>query len=97
MSQDFAGAFGLGNTDRKIHMVDANGVAVVAIQVLNRRLIKLQREVEGLSALLESRDASPPTGVSADVSASGQNGGVNDDTVNSSPGTDSGDHQEEAS
>jgi hypothetical protein len=31
MSQDFVGAFGLGNTNRKINMVDANGVAVVAI------------------------------------------------------------------
>jgi hypothetical protein len=82
MSQDFVGAFGLGNTNRKIHMVDANGVAVVAIQVLNRRLTALQREVTRLSALLEGRVGEPTSDVSAGRQPAAASGG----TVSASPG-----------
>jgi hypothetical protein len=39
MAQDFAAAFGFGDTDRKISFIDANGVATVAIQALYRRVI----------------------------------------------------------
>ena len=48
MAQDFAAAFGLGRTNRMISEVDANGVAMVAIQVLQRRVVALEREVADL-------------------------------------------------
>jgi trimeric autotransporter adhesin len=38
MAQDFHAAFGLGNDDRSISTVDANGVALATVQALNRRL-----------------------------------------------------------
>jgi len=34
MAQDFSAAFGVGDSDRKIDMVDANGVSIAAIQAL---------------------------------------------------------------
>ena len=46
-AQDFRAAFGLGHSDRMISTVDADGVALAAIQGLNR---KLEREVESLAA-----------------------------------------------
>lgn len=52
MAQDFAAAFGLGSTNRKINMVDANGVAVIAVQTLGRKVIALQAEVDRLGARL---------------------------------------------
>jgi hypothetical protein len=48
MAQDFAAAFGLGNDDKVINMVDANGVVMVAIQALYRRVQALEAEVEAL-------------------------------------------------
>ena len=50
MAQDFMAAFGLGDDDRKINMVDANGVVMVAIQALHRRLQALEAEVAALRA-----------------------------------------------
>ena len=50
MAQDFAAAFGLGESDKVINMVDANGVLVVAIQALYRRVQALEAEVERLQA-----------------------------------------------
>jgi len=58
MSQDFAAAFGLGRTNRMIDMVDANGVAVVAIQPLHRRIEALEKEV----ARLRAGEGSPGSG-----------------------------------
>jgi hypothetical protein len=60
MAQDFAAAFGLGADDRRIHALDANGVALAAIQgihalvegqaarlaALERQCAELRREVE---------------------------------------------------
>ena len=51
MAQDFAAAFGLGNDDRRINMVDANGVVMVAIQALYRRLLTLEAEVAALKGV----------------------------------------------
>lgn len=48
MAQDFATAFGLGSHDRRIAMVDANGVCMASIQALYRRVIALEAEVERL-------------------------------------------------
>lgn len=54
MAQDFAAAFGLGDDDKTINMVDANGVNMVAIQALYRKIQALEARV----AELEGR--SPP-------------------------------------
>lgn len=48
MSQDFMAAFGLGADERKIDLLDANGVNMVAIQALLRRLQVLEAEVAAL-------------------------------------------------
>jgi hypothetical protein len=48
MAQDFAAAFGLGDSDRVINMVDANGVLMVAVQALYRRVQSLEAEVATL-------------------------------------------------
>ena len=48
MAQDFASAFGLGDDDRRINLVDANGVVMVALQALTRRVGELQRQVDHL-------------------------------------------------
>lgn len=85
MAQDFAAAFGLGRSNRQINMVDANGVAVVTLQVLNRRVEALQREVARLSAIVESGSES-----SAGVSAGERNGVAGAATVKQAPGTGPG-------
>ena len=48
MAQDFKAAFGLGDSDTVINMVDANGVVMVALQALYRRVLVLEAEVEAL-------------------------------------------------
>jgi len=48
MAQDFAAAFGLGDSDTTINLVDANGVNVVAIQALYRKLQALEARVAEL-------------------------------------------------
>lgn len=66
MAEDFHAAFGLGGSDRQIATVDADGVALAAIQGLNARLEAenadkdarieaLRNEVAALRALIESR------------------------------------------
>jgi hypothetical protein len=50
MAQDFAAAFGLGDDERVINLVDANGVAMVAIQALYRRVVALEAEIAALKA-----------------------------------------------
>ena len=45
MAQDFMAAFGLGSDDKVINLVDANGVVMVSIQALHRRLRDLEAEV----------------------------------------------------
>jgi hypothetical protein len=51
MAQDFRAAFGLGSDDRHIATVDADGIALAAIQALNRRL---EAELRSLRAELEA-------------------------------------------
>jgi hypothetical protein len=58
VAQDFYGAFGLGQDDTSISTVDADGVALVAIQELARRNARLEAENARLTqanAGLESR------------------------------------------
>jgi hypothetical protein len=52
MAQDFHHAFGLGDDDKVINTVDANGVLIVAVQALYRRVLGLEAE---LAALKEGR------------------------------------------
>ena len=54
MGQDFYAAFGLGSTDKGISTVDADGVALAAIQGLNA---KLEQREAALRADLEAREA----------------------------------------
>jgi hypothetical protein len=55
MAQDFAAAFGLGDNDRRINLVDANGVVMAALQALTRRVGELEAEVSRLSMQSGSR------------------------------------------
>jgi hypothetical protein len=48
MAQDFAAAFGLGDSDRTIHSVDALGVALACIQTLANEVDSLRVEVASL-------------------------------------------------
>ena len=50
MAQDFAEAFGLGENERWIDTVDADGVNMVAIQELARRIRAMERCLERLEA-----------------------------------------------
>jgi len=63
MAQDFHAAFGVGPDERHITTVDADGVALAAIQGLNRKLEASRREnaelrdrLERLERLVESRN-----------------------------------------
>ena len=51
MAQDFHRAFGLGDRETEIVTIDADGVALAAIQGLNA---KLARELEALRVELEA-------------------------------------------
>ena len=53
-AQDFRAAFGLGDGDRAIATVDAEGVSLVAIQALERRTTRLREANDALRA--ENRD-----------------------------------------
>jgi hypothetical protein len=48
MAQDFRAAFGLGTDDRTIATVDENGVALAAIQGLNRKLNEKDAKIDAL-------------------------------------------------
>jgi hypothetical protein len=48
MAQDFKAAFGLGDTDRAYHPVDANGVSFAAIQALYERVKEQDARLERL-------------------------------------------------
>ena len=61
MAQDFKQAFGLGDTDRAYHAIDAQGVALAAIQALGRlteeqrqRIVNLERENQELERRLKA-------------------------------------------
>jgi hypothetical protein len=64
MAQDFKQTFGLGDTDRAYHAVDAHGVAFAAIQALKeiaeqqqRRIDRLEREKRALERRLRALEA----------------------------------------
>lgn len=57
MAQDFHAAFGLGDSERGIATVDADGVAFAAIQALHIRNERLERENASLRADFEQLEA----------------------------------------
>jgi hypothetical protein len=54
MAQDFHAAFGLGTDERHIATVDADGVALAAIQGLNEKVEAKNAEITELKRELES-------------------------------------------
>ena len=52
MAQDMFAAFGLGEGDTGIDTIDADGVALAAIQGLNQRLASQKDEIQGLNQRL---------------------------------------------
>ena len=54
-AQDFRAAFGLGESDTGITTVDADGVALAAIQGLNQKLEARSQELEAENAELKAR------------------------------------------
>ncbi len=55
MAQDFKAAFGLGETDKGICTVDADGVALAAIQGLNQKLTEELKRRDAENAELNQR------------------------------------------
>ena len=55
MAQDFHVAFGVGQDDRHIHALDANGVALAAIQALNAKLEAENAELKQRLSNIENR------------------------------------------
>ena len=53
MAQDFAAAFSVGHSDKHIHMVDANGVTMAAIQALYAMIQERDQQIDGLSQELD--------------------------------------------
>jgi len=49
MAQDFRATFGVGNDDRAYFAVDAQGVALAAIQALDRLVTAQRKQIEMLS------------------------------------------------
>lgn len=52
MAQDFMAAFGLGGSDEGIGTVDADGVALAAIQGLNTKLEQKEARGQRLEAMV---------------------------------------------
>jgi hypothetical protein len=72
MTQDFSAAFGLGADDRHIHVIDAGGVALTAIQGLHAvvqaqasRLAVLERALAALRAAVGDAASGEILGVGA--------------------------------
>ena len=58
MAQDFYGAFGVGGSDRTIHMVDGNGVALASIQALYQMVQEKDQRIAALESRLEELEKS---------------------------------------
>ena len=54
MAQDFHEAFNVGDSDRHIHMVDANGVNLASIKALYKRLQEKDEKIAALEADLKA-------------------------------------------
>jgi len=56
MAQDLHAAFGLGDSEKAINSVDADGIALAAIQGLNQRLAAQNDEIERLNQRLAAQN-----------------------------------------
>ncbi len=56
MAQDFYAAFGLGNSDKRISMVDAAGIALAAVKALTERLEEKEARIAELEARLARQE-----------------------------------------
>ncbi len=54
MAQDFAATFAVGESDRMINSIDANGVAFAAIQALHQQLQEKDAQIRAMRADLEN-------------------------------------------
>jgi hypothetical protein len=63
MAQDFYGQFGLGDTDRAFHPIDAHGVQMAAIQALNERQLGLDARLRMLEGYGAGADPGAPAPV----------------------------------
>lgn len=61
MAQDFASAFGVGEDNTHIATVDADGVALAAIQGLNAKLDYRDATIDALEARIAALEASRST------------------------------------
>ncbi len=57
MGQDYHAAFGVGDDDKHISSVDADGVALAAIQGLNQAVQELKTELKAKDKLIELLEA----------------------------------------
>jgi hypothetical protein len=57
MAQDFYAAFGLGDTDKGIYTVDAQGVAFAAIQALYKIVLEKESEIKSLKTQVDDLSA----------------------------------------
>ncbi len=65
VSQDFMAAFGLGSDDKFIAAVDADGVALVSIQALNKKLQEKDEVIQSLELRLEKIERMLQAGATA--------------------------------
>jgi hypothetical protein len=72
MAQDFALAFHVGEDDKHITTVDADGVAFAAIQGLNQKVEQRESEIHELKARLADLETLVRTSLSRKESAGGQ-------------------------
>ncbi len=56
MAQDFYAAFGVGNSDKRISMIDAAGVALAAVKALTKRLEEKEARIAELEKRLAQRE-----------------------------------------
>jgi hypothetical protein len=57
VAEDFAETFGLGNNEKYISTVDESGVALAAIQGLNKKVETENKKVETENAVLKQQNA----------------------------------------
>jgi len=62
MAQDFMATFHVGSSDKMIYPLDANGVAFAAIQALDAKVLRLERENARLARRLDKLGGSSPRG-----------------------------------
>ncbi len=67
MAQDFHAAFGMGEDDKRIDLVDANGVALAAIQGLYRLVQEKDAQIAALAARLTALERAQPRRVSNEM------------------------------